>query len=59
MQLECETEEDEMKVGMVGVGRMRSQMLRPLLRAGRECVAFDLHPLASKDPVKAGAMARH
>jgi 6-phosphogluconate dehydrogenase len=46
-----------MKVGMVGLGRMGSNMVRRLLIAGHECVAFDIHPQASDDVVKAGATA--
>jgi 6-phosphogluconate dehydrogenase len=48
---------DEMKIGMVGLGRMGSNMVRRLLGAGHECVAFDVHVEASKDVVKAGATA--
>ncbi len=44
-----------MKIGMVGLGRMGSNMVRRLLGAGHECVAFDIHPEASRDLVKAGA----
>jgi 6-phosphogluconate dehydrogenase len=44
-----------MKVGMVGLGRMGSNMVRRLLRAGHECVAFDIHPQAAGDLIKAGA----
>ncbi len=32
-----------MKLGMVGLGRMGANMARRLLRAGHECVAFDLN----------------
>jgi 6-phosphogluconate dehydrogenase len=46
-----------MKIGMVGLGRMGSNMVRRLLGAGHECVAFDVHPKAARDLVKAGATA--
>ena len=46
-----------MKIGMIGLGRMGSNMVRRLLGAGHECVAFDVHPQASVDVVKAGATA--
>ena len=46
-----------MKIGMVGLGRMGSNMVRRLLGAGHECVAFDIHPQAARDLVKAGATA--
>jgi 6-phosphogluconate dehydrogenase len=48
---------DEMKIGMVGLGRMGSNMVRRLLGAGHECVVFDVHPQAAQDLVKAGATA--
>jgi 6-phosphogluconate dehydrogenase len=46
-----------MKLGMVGLGRMGSNMVRRLLRAGHECVAFDVRPEAAEDLAKAGAIA--
>jgi 6-phosphogluconate dehydrogenase len=46
-----------MKLGVIGLGRMGSNMVRRLLRAGHECVGFDVHPQASMDVVKAGASA--
>jgi 6-phosphogluconate dehydrogenase len=38
-----------MQLGMVGLGRMGANMVRRLLRAGHQCVVFDLNP----DSVKA------
>ncbi len=35
-----------MQVGMIGLGRMGSNMVRRLLRAGHECVVFDVSPAA-------------
>jgi 6-phosphogluconate dehydrogenase len=32
-----------MQLGMIGLGRMGSNMVRRLLRAGHECVVFDVH----------------
>ncbi len=46
-----------MKVGMIGLGRMGSNMVRRLLRAGHECVVYDIHPKAAADLTKAGAIA--
>ncbi len=46
-----------MKLGMVGLGRMGSNMVRRLLGAGHECVVFDIHPPAALDLAKAGATA--
>lgn len=38
-----------MQLGMIGLGRMGANMVRRLIRAGHQCVVFDL----SKDSVKA------
>jgi 6-phosphogluconate dehydrogenase len=46
-----------MKLGMVGLGRMGSNMVRRLLGAGHECVVFDIHPEPALELVKAGATA--
>jgi len=35
-----------MQLGMIGLGRMGSNMVRRLLRAGHQCVVFDLSPKA-------------
>ena len=35
-----------MQLGMIGLGRMGANMVRRLLRAGHECVAFDVFPKA-------------
>ncbi len=44
-----------MKLGMIGLGRMGSNMATRLLRAGQEVVAFDRHPERVEDLVKQGA----
>jgi len=46
-----------MKLGMIGLGRMGSNMVRRLLGAGHDCVVFDLHPQAALDLTKTGATA--
>ena len=33
-----------MQIGMIGLGRMGSNMVRRLMQAGHDCVAFDLDP---------------
>ena len=38
-----------MKTGMVGLGRMGSNMVRHLLRDGHECVVFDLAPASVEE----------
>jgi 6-phosphogluconate dehydrogenase len=35
-----------MQIGMIGLGRMGANMVRRLLRAGHECVVFDMAPAA-------------
>jgi 6-phosphogluconate dehydrogenase len=46
-----------MKLGMIGLGRMGSNMVRRLLRAGHECVVSDLNQNAVGDLAKSGAIA--
>jgi len=46
-----------MELGMVGLGRMGTHMVRRLLRAGHQCVVYDLHPEAANALVKDGAIA--
>src|SRR5262249_44303276 len=45
-----------MQLGMIGLGRMGSNMVRRLLRAGHECVVYDAHPEATTPLVQAGAV---
>ena len=45
-----------MKVGMIGLGRMGANMALRLMKAGHECVAFDLSAEAVKGLAKAGAI---
>jgi 6-phosphogluconate dehydrogenase (decarboxylating) len=33
-----------MKIGMIGLGKMGSNLARRLMRGGHECVVFDYHP---------------
>ena len=44
-----------MQLGMVGLGRMGGNMVRRLLRAGHECVIFDLDPKAVRTLAGEGA----
>jgi 6-phosphogluconate dehydrogenase len=44
-----------MQLGMIGLGRMGSNMVRRLLRAGQECVVYDVHADAATPLVKEGA----
>ncbi len=45
-----------MRIGMIGLGRMGGNMVRRLLRAGHEVVAYDHDPKAVADLVKEGAI---
>ena len=45
-----------MELGMIGLGRMGINMVRRLLRAGHQCVVYDLHPEAVQALVKEGAL---
>lgn len=45
-----------MQLGMIGLGRMGANMVRRLIRAGHECVVYDLNPESVKGMVKDGAV---
>ena len=45
-----------MELGMIGLGRMGTNMVRRLLRAGHRCVVYDLHPEAVGALAKEGAV---
>ncbi len=45
-----------MQLGMIGLGRMGANMVRRLLRAGHECVVFDLDPDAVSQLAGEGAV---
>lgn len=42
---------------MIGLGRMGASMVRRLVRAGHQCVVYDVHPDAAKPLVNVGATA--
>src|SRR5215467_10815867 len=44
-----------MQLGMIGLGRMGSNIVKRLLRAGHECVVFDSNQGAVKELAAAGA----
>jgi 6-phosphogluconate dehydrogenase len=46
-----------MQIGMIGLGRMGSNMVRRLERAGQECVVYDVHAGAIAPLVGEGAIA--
>jgi 6-phosphogluconate dehydrogenase len=48
--------EDEMQVGMIGLGRMGANMVQRLLDGGHECVVFDTNPAAVSKLVNDGAI---
>src|SRR6478752_3563651 len=45
-----------MQLGMIGLGRMGSNMVRRLMRAGHECVVFDVFPKAVEELSKEKAV---
>src|SRR5438552_6544471 len=45
-----------MQLGMIGLGRMGGNMVRRLMRAGHECVVFDLAPANVAALAKEGAI---
>jgi 6-phosphogluconate dehydrogenase len=46
-----------MELGMIGLGRMGSNMVQRLLQAGHQCVGYDVHAEAAQALVKDGAVA--
>jgi 6-phosphogluconate dehydrogenase len=44
-----------MQLGMIGLGRMGANMVRRLMRAGHQCVAYDVNPDAVKALAAEGA----
>ncbi|MEV5009297.1 phosphogluconate dehydrogenase (NAD(+)-dependent, decarboxylating) [Streptomyces sp. NPDC055692] len=44
-----------MQIGMVGLGRMGANLVRRLMRAGHDCVVFDINPDAVKELQGEGA----
>jgi 6-phosphogluconate dehydrogenase len=45
-----------MQIGMMGLGRMGGNMARRLMRAGHQCVAYDVNPAAVQTLVSEGAI---
>jgi 6-phosphogluconate dehydrogenase len=45
-----------MELGMIGLGRMGTNMVRRLLRAGHQCVVYDIHPQVVQALVKERAL---
>jgi 6-phosphogluconate dehydrogenase len=45
-----------MELGMIGLGRMGTNMVRRLRRAGHQCVVYDIHPEPVQALVKEGAV---
>jgi 6-phosphogluconate dehydrogenase len=45
-----------MQLGMIGLGRMGANMVRRLMRAGHQCVVYDVHAEAVQGLVKEGAV---
>ncbi len=45
-----------MQLGMIGLGRMGANMVRRLMRAGHQCVVYDMSPEAVQQLAKEGAV---
>lgn len=45
-----------MQLGMIGLGRMGANMVRRLLRAGQQCVVYDVHPETVQGLAREGAI---
>jgi 6-phosphogluconate dehydrogenase len=45
-----------MQLGMIGLGRMGANMVRRLMRAGHQCVVYDLSPATVEGLAKEGAV---
>jgi 6-phosphogluconate dehydrogenase len=45
-----------MQLGMVGLGRMGSNLVRRLMRDGHECVVYDVNPSAADELAREGAL---
>src|SRR5262245_36779866 len=45
-----------MQLGMIGLGRMGANMVRRLMKAGHQCVVFDMSPDAVKGLAAEGAI---
>jgi 6-phosphogluconate dehydrogenase len=44
-----------MQLGMIGLGRMGANMVRRLMKAGHECVVFDMSQASVQALAKEGA----
>ena len=51
--------ENYMELGMIGLGRMGTNMVRRLMRAGHHCTVYDLHQEAIQALAKDGAGGRN
>ena len=45
-----------MELGMIGLGRMGMNMVRRLMRAGHQCIVYDIHSGAVQSLAKEGAV---
>jgi 6-phosphogluconate dehydrogenase len=50
-----DTEEIDMEIGMIGLGRMGSNMVQRLMKAGHHCVVYDVTPAVVSSVAKQGA----
>ena len=51
--------ENHMELGMIGLGRMGTNMVRRLMRAGHQCVVYDLMRKSFRRSPKKVRLGRH
>jgi len=54
--LALERKENHVELGMIGLGRMGTNMVRRLMRAGHDCVVYDIHKEAVQALANDGAV---
>ena len=55
---ELEKKGEHMELGMIGLGRMGTNMVRRLMRAGHQCVVYDIHSEAVQSLARKARLAR-
>jgi 6-phosphogluconate dehydrogenase len=55
MSARAKSEEEQMQLGMIGLGRMGANIVRRLMRGGHDCVVYDVTPDSVRDLAAEGA----
>jgi 6-phosphogluconate dehydrogenase len=53
---ECVSRENDMQIGMIGLGRMGANMVKRLMKAGHQCIVYDVEAKNVDAQVKEGAL---